>query len=69
MSADPSPDVRNQRIKEFMQILPLTVEIAGLPAGDPNRLVTADQMEVRANILRNAYKIARQLLKEVAEGA
>lgn len=69
MSADPTPEVRNQRIKEFLQILPLTVEIAGLPPGDPNRMVTPDLMEVRANVLRNAYKIARQLLKDVGEGA
>jgi hypothetical protein len=69
MSADPTSETRNQRIKEFLQILPLSVEIAGLPAGDPNRLNTPDQMEVRANIIRNAYKIARQLLKEIGDGA
>jgi hypothetical protein len=68
MSADATPEVRQQRIKEFMQILPLAVAIAGLPPGDPNRLNTQDQMEVRANMIRNAYKIARQLLKEIGEG-
>jgi hypothetical protein len=69
MSADPSPEVRSQRIKEFLQILPLTIEIAGLPKSDPVRIMTQDQMEVRTNVLRNAYKLARTLLKEVAEGA
>jgi hypothetical protein len=68
MSADPTADNRQQRIKEFLQILPLTIEIAGLPAGDPNRLFSPDQMEVRCTLLRTAYKLARQLLKEVGDG-
>ncbi len=34
MSADLTPEARNQRIKEFLQILPLTFEIAGLPPGE-----------------------------------
>jgi hypothetical protein len=69
MSADITPEARNQRIKEFLQILPLTVEIAGLPPGDPNRFNTPDQMEVRANLLRTAYRIARNMLKDVGDGA
>lgn len=68
MSADVSAEVRNQRIKEFLQILPLTAELAGLPKCDPNRLFTADQLDLRCMNLKNAYKLARQLLKEVAEG-
>jgi hypothetical protein len=70
MSTDgTTPDIRSQRIKEFLQILPLTIEIAGIPAGEPDRINTPDQMEVRANQLRTAYKFARQLLKEIGEGA
>lgn len=68
MSADVSAEVRNQRIKEFLQILPLTAELAGLPKCDPNRLFTADQLDLRCTNLKTAYKLARQLLKEVAEG-
>lgn len=69
MSADVSPDVRNQRIKEFLQILPLTAELAGLPKCDPNKIFTADQLDLRVTNLRIAYKLARGLLKEVADGA
>lgn len=69
MSADVSADVRNQRIKEFLQILPLTAELAGLPKCDPNRIFTQDQLDLRVTNLRIAYKLARQLLKEVGEGA
>ncbi|QEL18221.1 hypothetical protein [Limnoglobus roseus] len=69
MSADVSAEVRNQRVKEFLQILPLTVELAGLPQCDPNRLFTPDQMDLRCTNLKNAYKLARQLLKEMSEGS
>lgn len=68
MSAEASADVRNQRIKEFLQILPLTVELAGLPKCDPNKIFTADQLDLRCTNLKIAYKLARGLLKEVADG-
>lgn len=67
MSAEITPDVKQQRAKEFMQLLPLTVEIAGLPIGNLDRLLTPEIMELRANNLRTAYKFARQVLKEVSE--
>jgi hypothetical protein len=69
MSTELTAEVRNQRIKEFLQILPLTIELAGLPQCDPNRLFSADQMDLRCTNLKNAYKLARQLLKELSEGA
>jgi hypothetical protein len=53
--------------KEFMSILSLTVELAGLPKCEVGRHFTPDQMEVRANTLRNAYKVARALLLEVSK--
>lgn len=67
MSVETTPEVRSQRMKEFMTMLPLTAEIAGLPPGDPNRFLTQDQLEVRGTMLRNAYKVARKLLKEIGE--
>lgn len=67
MSADATPEVRTTRMKEFMQLLPLTVELAGLPKSPPDRLFTTDQMEARVLSIRMAYKLARGVLKEVAE--
>ena len=69
MSADPTADARQQqRMKEFMQLLPLTIELAGLAKVHPDRTFTPDQLEARATSLRLAYKQARALLREVAEG-
>ena len=63
-----SPDVRQQRMKEFMSLLPLTLELAGLPKCEVGRLFNEGQMEVRVISIRNAYKLARSVLKEVGEG-
>ena len=62
-----TPEVRQQRAKEFMQILPLTVELAGLPHATLGTFFTADQMEQRVVTLKHAYKLARKLLKEVSD--
>jgi len=63
-----SPDVRQARMTEFMKLLPLTLELAGLPRSAVDRLYTSDQIEARVMSVRAAYKQARSLLKEVGEG-
>lgn len=68
MGAEANPEQKQQRMKEFMSLLPLTIEIAGLPPATPDRIFTSDQMEARVLSIRTAYKLARSLLKEVAEG-
>jgi hypothetical protein len=68
MPDDASPEVKQTRMKEFMQLLPLTLELAGLPKAGPAQLFSTDQMEARSITIRNAYKLARQFLREVGEG-
>lgn len=63
-----SAELKQNRMTEFMKLLPLTLELAGLPKADPLRPYTSDQIEGRAMSVRSAYKIARALLKEVGEG-
>jgi hypothetical protein len=65
MSNDPL-DQQRRNINEFMQLLPLTLAIAGLPESEHGKHFNDGQMEVRANTIRNAYKFARQLIKDVA---
>ena len=62
-----SAEVKMARMKEFLQLLPLTMEVAGLPECHPDRSFTADQMEARLISIRMAYKLARNFLREIAE--
>ena len=66
MSAE-SADRQQQKVREFMGLIPLTLAIAGLPDAEPGRYFTEGQMDARATSLRAAYKIARQVILEVAK--
>jgi hypothetical protein len=59
-------DRQQQKIAEFLRLFPLTLEIAGLPKPDPGKHLNEGQMEVRVNTLKTAYKLARQLILDVA---
>lgn len=69
MSAEITPEVRQQRAKEFLQILPLTIEIAGLPTSTSGVPFNTDQMDARCTSLKNAYKLARKMLRDVSDDA
>jgi hypothetical protein len=66
MSADPS-QLQQAKMKEFMSLLPLTLELAGLAKAGPGQHFSEGQMEVRVNTVRNAYKLARQLVIDIAK--
>lgn len=67
MADEVTPELRQQRMKEFMSMLPLTLELAGLAKAAPGTLFNEGQMEARIISIRNAYKLARQFLKEIGE--
>jgi len=67
--ANEAVDRQQQEIRNFMSMLPVTVEIAGLPSTEPGRFLNEGQMEVRATNLRNAYKVAKKLMRDVAKEA
>jgi hypothetical protein len=58
-----SPDLQ-RRYREFIELLPLTLSLAGLPASDHGRYFTAEQIESRLFTIRHAYKAARQVTRE-----
>jgi len=60
-------DRQQLKVREFMQLLPLTLEVAGLPHAEPGRHLNEGQMEARATTIRSAYKIARQIILDVAK--
>lgn len=61
-------DALRRRYREFIDLMPLAITIAGLPPSSSPLNFTADQMEVRAQTLRQAYKLARQLAREEVAG-
>ena len=63
-----SNELKQGRMTEFMKLLPLTLDLAGLPKADPLRPFTADQVEGRVMSVRTAFKAARALLREVGDG-
>jgi hypothetical protein len=67
MSSEVSPADRQRKVNEFLQILPLTLAIAGLPTVEPQKHLNEGQMEIRATAIRNAYKLARGLLLDLSK--
>ncbi len=66
MSNDPN-DRQQQKVREFMSLLPLTLALAGLPEAVPGQHFNDGQLDARATTLKSAYKIARQVLLDVAK--
>jgi hypothetical protein len=60
-------DRQQQKVREFLSLFPLTAEIAGLPRSETGKYFSEAQMEARVASLRTAYKVARQLVLEVAK--
>jgi len=53
------------RYKEFLDLLPLTLALAGLPLSEPGRYYGEEQIETRLFAVRHAYKAARSLVREL----
>jgi hypothetical protein len=60
-------DRQQVKVREFMSLLPLTLEVAGLPRAEAGRHFSESQMEARATTIRTAYKMARQIVLEIAK--
>jgi len=60
--ADPSDIQRKYR--EFLDLMPLTLALAGLPPSDHGRYFTAEQIESRLFTIRHAWKAARQVARD-----
>ena len=65
MSEIVSAEVQQQNYKEFLALLPLTLSLAGLPTSTSGQYYTPDAIESRAFTIRNAFKTARVLVREV----
>ena len=56
---------QRQKYQRFIELMPLTLTIAGLPPAEHGKYHNEDQMEIRARNLMVAYKHARKIAKEV----
>ncbi len=61
----PDPSEVQRRYKEFLDLLPLTLSLAGLPVSEPGRYYGEEQIETRLFAVRHAYKAARGLVREL----
>jgi hypothetical protein len=57
-----------QRYRQFLDLMPLTISLAGLPVSEV-RLFNEEQMEARAITIRAAYRVARATAKECLSGS
>ncbi len=57
-----------QRYRQFLDLLPLTVALAGLPTSE-TRLYSEEQIEARAMTVKAAYRVARTTAKECLSGS
>jgi hypothetical protein len=48
-----------------MDLLPLTLALAGLPPSEIGRYYTEEQIETRLFAVRHAYKASRALVKDI----
>jgi hypothetical protein len=53
------------RYREFLELLPVTLALAGLPQSEPGKYYSDDQIESRLITMRHAYKHARNFVREV----
>jgi hypothetical protein len=54
-----------QKAQQFMQLLPVTLAIAGLSHADAGKYFNDDQMDLRIQSLRRAFKHAKKLMSDV----
>ena len=62
-----SQNEQQRRYKEFLDLLPLTIALAGLPPSEPGRYYGEEQIETRLFAVRHAYKAARVLIREAVQ--
>jgi hypothetical protein len=64
---EPNAQVADQqrRYREFLDLLPLTIALAGLPTSEVGKYFNEEQIEGRSFTVRHAYKMARSLAREL----
>lgn len=56
---------QQRRYREFIDLMPLTLALAGLSQSEGAKYYTEEQIELRVSTVQRAYKQARALVREV----
>jgi hypothetical protein len=67
MSTDTADQQQQRRYKEFLDLMPLVITLAGLPGSEPGRHFTEEQIESRLFTIRHAWKAARRVVRECVQ--
>lgn len=62
-----SQNEQQRRYKEFLDLMPLTIALAGLPHSEHGRYYGEEQIETRLFAIRHAHKAARALVREIVK--
>jgi hypothetical protein len=57
-----------QKYRQFLDLLPLTISLAGLPTSE-GRLFNEEQIDARGMTIRAAYRVARNVARECLGGS
>ncbi len=68
MSDQPNANDLQQKYRQFLDLLPLTISLAGLPTSE-GRLYSEEQIEARSMTVRAAYRVARTVARECLGGS
>jgi hypothetical protein len=63
-SAVAEPNDLQRNYKEFLDLLPLTLALAGLPQSESGTYYTEEQIEARVFTIKHAYRAARTVARE-----
>jgi len=58
---------QQRRYREFLDLMPLMISLAGLPGSEQGKYFSEEQIEARTFTLRHAYRTARQLARETIQ--
>ena len=65
--APTSQNEQQRKYREFLDLLPLTLALAGLPPSDPGKYYGEEQIETRLFAVRHAFKAAKQIVREAVK--
>ena len=68
MADQPNPNDLQQKYRQFLDLLPLTISLAGLPTSE-GRLFSEEQIDARGMTIRAAYRVARNVARECLGGS